>query len=300
MKDPDAAMSFLAFVKERHRIWELRQENAPQPWTDDPVLASKKFCNVFRVLDYGSQFLVKELLNPDVPADDILFRCWAYRYTNHPPAWEAFREYSDTGDYPVLRDWEDGHLQKFWTEYADEGNQIFSGAYMINGGSSKRPGTPKHIVFLEDTTAEFYSRMGAFFTKKSLEERVAYLSKIPFCSGFMAMQICTDFGYWDPTFGENDHITLGPGAVKGCKEIDPQAKPEDTFWWAVEQLLVDPECPALELSEGKERQLSLMDIQNCFCEFSKYRRYEQNLSASPTLFQPTHATVSPTLPPHWR
>lgn len=32
---------FLAFVVERHRIWEQRQAGLPQPWTSDPVLASR-------------------------------------------------------------------------------------------------------------------------------------------------------------------------------------------------------------------------------------------------------------------
>lgn len=31
---------FLAFVAERYRIWEQRQAGSPQPWTDDPILAT--------------------------------------------------------------------------------------------------------------------------------------------------------------------------------------------------------------------------------------------------------------------
>jgi hypothetical protein len=119
----------------------------------------------------------------------------------------------------------------------------------------------------------------------------------------MSMQINTDYGYWDPTFTENQHVVLGPGALKGCKELDRTATAQATFRWTVERLLVDPECPAVELPGGGVRQLSLMDIQNCFCEFSKYARYMRkhldNLWASPTPYSTNHTTIEPTYPEHW-
>lgn len=73
--DLDRAMEYLEFVHERHNVWERRRAGDPQPWTSDPVLAGNKFTNVFRVLDYGSQFLLKELLDPSLPSRDILARC---------------------------------------------------------------------------------------------------------------------------------------------------------------------------------------------------------------------------------
>lgn len=306
--NPDAAIAFLDFVRERHSVWEKRQKNEPQPWTDDPIIRSKKFTNVFRVLDYGSQFLVRELLDPDISGEEILFRCWVYRYTNHPPAWYAF--WVEYGRFPLIQDWENGSLKDYWTDYASRGNQIFSGAYMVNGGSSARPGVPKHIVFLEDTTLEFMSRIGAFFQKDSLQDRVTYLQEIPFCSGFMSMQICTDFGYWDPSFSENDHVVLGPGALKGCKEIDPVSTAGTTFRWAVDQIREDPESPAIVVHSSQDdfydvnvRRLSLMDIQNCLCEFSKYARYSREpktMAGDITPYSPQHATVVPTYPVHWK
>ena len=61
--DPDMALDYLEFVEERHRIWEKRRSGEPQPWTEDHVLQDRKFTNVFRVLDYGSQFLLTNLLS---------------------------------------------------------------------------------------------------------------------------------------------------------------------------------------------------------------------------------------------
>lgn len=41
----------LNFAKERMKIWEQKYQGKPQPWTQDPILAKYKFCNVYRELD---------------------------------------------------------------------------------------------------------------------------------------------------------------------------------------------------------------------------------------------------------
>jgi hypothetical protein len=48
---------YRVMVVERHKIYLARQNNEPQPWTTDPVLRNRKFTNMFRVLDPGSQFV---------------------------------------------------------------------------------------------------------------------------------------------------------------------------------------------------------------------------------------------------
>jgi hypothetical protein len=294
--NPDAAMSFFNFVEERHAVWVHRQTGDPQPWTNDPIIGTKKFTNVFRVLDHGSQFLLN-VLKKTLTKEDALFQSWLYRYTNLPDGWIRFAEHQ--GDWPAIDYLDEGYLEQVWTDHIRNGGQLFSGAYMINGGSSKRPGVPKHLALLELTEKEFLPMIPGFFEQESLKDRVAYLSKIPFCSSFMAQQICTDFGYWDPTFHENDYVALGPGALKGCREIDPETKPEATFAWFFEQVLSSDWCPSVQVDADTIRFLSKMDVQNCFCEFSKYARYDRKPSSSPTLFSPTHPTLEPVYPKHW-
>ena len=63
--DVDMWLVYRAFVIERHKIWERRQAGEPGPWTRDPILASRKFTNVFRVLDPGTQFVLTDLF-PDL------------------------------------------------------------------------------------------------------------------------------------------------------------------------------------------------------------------------------------------
>src|SRR5690349_21447205 len=103
-------MTYLDFVAERHRVWERRQKEfstAPVVWTDDPVLAAFKFTNVFRVLDAGSQFLLK-MLNEPISFSEKVFRAFLYRYTNRPEPYVAF--HMAFGRYPLRSDAENGDL----------------------------------------------------------------------------------------------------------------------------------------------------------------------------------------------
>jgi alpha-glutamyl/putrescinyl thymine pyrophosphorylase clade 1 len=84
----DAALTFLEFVEERHRIWERRQAGSPQPWTDNPILASHKFTNVYRWLDPGSQFVIEELQDLELSPSDNLMRFFLYRHTGRVETWE--------------------------------------------------------------------------------------------------------------------------------------------------------------------------------------------------------------------
>jgi hypothetical protein len=47
----DIVPELFAFMKERHAIWERKVAGQPKPWTQDPILQSYRFCNVYRELD---------------------------------------------------------------------------------------------------------------------------------------------------------------------------------------------------------------------------------------------------------
>lgn len=47
---------FWKYVHERQMVWFRRQRGDPEPWTQDTVLQTYFFCNVYRELDKGSQY----------------------------------------------------------------------------------------------------------------------------------------------------------------------------------------------------------------------------------------------------
>ena len=116
----------------------------------------------------------------------------------------------------------------------------------------------------------------------------------------MAMQCLTDIGYSGlyPD-EENEFVVAGPGAHRGAKAIGMKA--DDAFRWAHEQFWGDLiGTPLIDLGNGRTRALSLLDIQNTFCEYSKFVRY-MNKPPRTNPFSPAHPGPQPPIvyPRHW-
>lgn len=322
MIDLDVAQTYLEFVAERHRIWEQRQRGDAQPWTTDPVLASRKFTNVFRVLDWDSQFLVREL--PDEQPADTLMRCFLFRHTGRRQAWEFFELMH--GHWPEIADLVDGTLLETWKTYRGVGKRklktkprnsqatravgghsetsfdrtVFTNAYLVFPQSQVR-GTDKlesivelaRRVFVDDGVYK------SFTAATNQARRFGVLRQQKGVGDFMSMQILTDWGYTEHCGEdrEDEFIVCGPGAKRGAAAIHPGAKPEDVVRWAQMEIYAQ-ELALLPLDDygGEYRFPSLMDVQNTLCEFSKYLK-----GARATSYTPAHPGPQPTLtlPNHW-
>jgi hypothetical protein len=108
------------------------------------------------------------------------------------------------------------------------------------------------------------------------------------------MQILTDWNYLQTEEPDQSFIVAGPGAVRGAVLLNPGKKPEDaiydlTFDWM--------DHPFVTLAG---RSLSLMDVQNTLCEFSKYA-HEIVTPRKKTTYRPSHpgAQPLPVLPSWW-
>ena len=301
----------LDFVVERHRIWELRQAGSPAPWTEDPILAGKKFTCVFRLLDHGSQFLLP-MLQEELPPRDRLMRAFLYRHTGRPEPWEFFELMH--GRYPLVGDLD--LALETWTAYRGKTNvghrgagdrfragpantfdrPLFTAAYLVFPQTIV-PGTDK-VTTIIDLASRLFTEgspqdiVPRFLAARTQADRFHVLRSNPGVGDFMSMQILTDWGYTTDD-RENEFVVAGPGAVKGAKLLFPTRKPLDVIRWARAQLLGLPDCPRLGT-----REPSPMDIQNTLCEFSKYARY---MGQPHQQYHPAHqgAQPKPTLPVHW-
>lgn len=294
MIDVDQAMAFVHFVTERHRVWEKRQAGEPQPWTDDPVLATRKFTNVFRVLDPGSQFVVTSLLSDDPDPADFLMRCFLYRHTNLPEAWRAVR--ADLGEYPTRENLES--VREIFHDIKRAGGRVFSGAYMIYPQSSV-PGTDKIDSIIDLTKSLFVqSQIDVQFLRAETQaDRFAVLRRNKGVADFMSMQILTDFGY-STEFREDEFVVPGPGARKGAAFLWMEA--EEAIEWGWSTLSRMDDQPMFWGSGNRGHFLSRMDVQNCLCEFSKYVRFGSKPSPQKS-YSPAHPglQLKPVLPPMW-
>jgi hypothetical protein len=309
MFDNEMFQRYLAFVEERHTVWEERQVGAPAPWTSDAILASRKFTNVFRVLDPGSQFifdLAQDRTPFDHPIDsvfeatpeDFLLRCFLYRHTGRVEAWRHLHFELDC--WPTHDNLAD--VLKVWKEYREAGNPIFTGAYLVYP-QSHVPGSDK-LEAIVDLTDRLFNGGGTsqqFLRAKTQEDRFSILRRNKGVADFMSMQILTDWGYgpYAAVDRENEFVVPGPGCRKGVAHVTDTRDVVGFLRFAQAEVHASPDCPTLDLDSGP-RQPSLMDIQNTWCEFGKYVRYLKAYKVSPP-YTPAHPGKQepPVLPAHW-
>ena len=302
--NPDRAMAALDFARERHLIWERRQYGIPGPWTQDLILATRKFTNMFRVLDPGSQFPLANLYQTAPNELEVLARAWLYRHTNLPAPWRVVHE--AYGQWPILSTPDgSGDVYEVFTALRERGEQWSSGAYILRPESIGG----KHVVggdkveFFTRRCRELFARdkydtVTDFFATEDPAERHAILTRPEGVGGFMALQILTDFHYTLSEDRENEFVVFGPGSIKGAKDIAPGERPEDVFRW-LRDTLAD-EGPDL-LSVGSPRTMSLMDCQNLMCEWGKYCREEGKENRPSVPYKPAHPGPQnhPTLPAYY-
>ena len=256
---------YVAFVRERHHVWERRSLGLPAPWSASPILREARFTNNFRVLDTGSQYVLRMVQDAYTP-EDVVLRAFLYRLTNLPEPWEAYRDLHDR--WPIVEDIAAGRIERFLRAFP---GPLFSSAYMISPGIANKGMTRPE--WLAMTVDEAFVPGGAwqlnpvvFSPAAVVGARVDYLAQVPRVAGFLAMQIATDIGYSDLLGSDEDEfVVVGPGSKRGLQALGLPTTPA-----AIRALHAEIRSTVVLDVHGTPRPLSLMDVQNTLCEFGKY------------------------------
>lgn len=257
MDKPFTLNDVIRFARNRHRIWQGKQ-------VQDTILTYRKFTNVFRVLDRGSQYLIELMNLYDDPLDRLALS-YFYRQVNSPYTMDDIIAAND-GYVPQAADifspsWYDQVVQP--VVQARPG-QFLNGAYII----LIKPGDSRDtIAKMQEMFPAARPHLADVAVTTELEQRVALLCKTPGLGPFLAMQIATDMGYCagEPD-QENDFVLAGPGSRNGVKLISDKPAEQVITSFPVHKL------HSLPGSNG--RHASWMDVQNVFCEFSKWGRLQ--------------------------
>lgn len=208
------------FAAERQAIFERRAALQPAPWTDDPILETYKFCNVFRASDRVSQYLIRHVAysEPDANPMDVLFRVLAFRFFSRPETWDAIIAY--LGRQPDISDLNDDSFERAVNHARVINRKLYTGAFILCANQAYGFGD-KHLnhialfkhMFVHDDLAN------RLLSAQSLQEIYHLLRPYPLIGDFMAYQLAIDLNYTAYiNFDENSFTKAGPGALRGIKK----------------------------------------------------------------------------------
>ena len=254
-----------------------RAGGEPGPWTDDPILSTYKFCNVFRASDRVSQYMIRNVVYSDNKANpaDLLFRIIAFRMFSRNETWDAIVKF--LGRQPFIRDLEDETFREALEFALEEQGKLYTGAFILcaNQAYGHHKKYLNHIalfrhMFIQDGLAEKLLAAG------SLAEIYALLHTYPLMGNFMSYQIAIDLNYSAYiNFSENDFTKAGPGAQRGIKkafESTGDLSDEEIIQWMVVHQDEEFSRLGLKFSGLWGRKLQAIDCQGLFCELDKYCR----------------------------
>ena len=301
--------SFWDFAAERQAIFFRRIRDRNPPWTDDPILSRYKFTNVYRASDRVSQYLIRHVIyKGDQSTEEVFFRTALFRFFNKIETWEwllsRFGEISSR-EFTLAR------YDAVLTDALASGKRIYSAAYIMPSGVSSFGHRRKHRNHLELLGILMRDEVPKFVSSApSMKHVFEILCSYPMIGKFLGYQLATDLNYSRICdFSEVEFVMPGPGAMDGIHKcfshLGGLNEPE------IIRLMTDRqeqefERLGLEFRTLWGRAMQLIDVQNVFCEVSKYSRVKHpeitgvdGRTRIKQIYRPSLAPLQYWFPPKW-
>ncbi len=248
------------WIEERERIRKRKERGDKKPWTDDVILRSFRFCNVIRMDDKVSKWLLENWYEPEFNHPNILPAVVLARHFNLPKTLEAI-------GFPIA--WEPDRMKRVLQLMKDNREKIFNAAYII--ASNGEPNKAEMVVNLADHFVRRPPNLNTGSMKKASDKLTQYKG----FGYFMAGQVVCDLrwameGEWKDkqTWGP-----VGPGSIRGLnrlfgrdvkKQIDKRQFDQD--------LRKMRDLCQSRLRPSLLNRMEGIDYENCMCEFDKWER----------------------------
>jgi hypothetical protein len=258
---------FLWFVRQRFRIYLKRKKGLPRPWTDDSILDTYRFCNVYRELDTVTQWIGQQWRTPHEDYRDLWFAIVVGRFLNRP---------TTLAQLALPGRWDRGHFLRVMATIKKSGTPIFNGAYIVSTNGIKMD----KVLYLADRVfGPLWERRKDLrpTSNDTLAEYHATLMTQQGMGSFMAAQVVADLKYASPLKDAADWWTFaasGPGSRRGLNRIRGRAIKTawpERVWKKTLRRLQNDHVNAFAVNKGMPA-FHAQDIQNCLCEYDKFER----------------------------
>lgn len=277
---------YFEFIENRMDAFWCKNNNIP--FKGNEIISRYKFTNVYRCLDRTSQFLINDIIlkhEETTTPEDMLFKILLFKHFNKIETWEFILTKFKYEDIKYSKEFLK-QLSSSLREYNDStSTPIYSGAYVMFCIKNE-PNQRRYDVYFDLYSKEIEN--GLFerqLNSKTLCEVYEEFRKIDMHGDFLSMQYSIDFNYSKfLNHSENDFIIPGLGCVRGIDRcftghtksninhyIDILNFMKDNFSKLYEDLTGN-DFSILKNKLLPNHDLTLIDIQNCFCETDKYLR----------------------------
>ena len=258
------------WVKEREQIRIRKERGDPQPWTDDPILSTYRFCNVRREDDRVTIWIREHIRE---------------RYADHPFLWlmlciarqinwpDTLQELMDRGAWPGADRFDFSEaMTMVLNDRKARGEKIYTGAYMISAPATK--GADKQAYIAETVIGALWRRRDAFarWDGATLQRTHERITRSNGWGQFMAYQAVVDMRFTSLLQNAEDVQTwaaAGPGTIRGLNRLHGRA-----IDFALSQGQALSEMRAIHRPAQIETgvHMDFSDVPNILCETDKYLR----------------------------
>jgi len=281
---------FLWWMEERHSIFLKKQAGEPWPWTKCKILQEYKFTNPYRQNDKVTRELGMRLNTSD--SKETLFKkIIIFRMFNWPSTYDVLN------DADLILKWNAHRAIKLLREYKEQGNKIFTCAYMMTGVGAKGKGGKIDLACnsINEMLMDSKGTLQCILNHNTLEEATRALSQYSMVGNFVAYEFVCDMRHTKILNGATDiyhWANPGPGAKRGIHrllyntvrgEVPEDRKThtpkgyEDDKPYRVKvdyQKYMQDLMYLAQTKLGKE--VEMRDIEHSLCEFDKYMRVKNN------------------------
>lgn len=262
------------FAYARQDIFYRRVAGEDPPWTTNPIFNRYRFCNVYRVSDRVSQYLIRHVIYEGIQSpEEILFRIMLFRVFNKIETWEWL--VSQHGELT----WKTFSYQ-LYARSLDllkvYGEPVYNHAYILPCPNidNLRCKHHAHLRLLEQSMLGELPML--VYTADTFETLYRRIHAIPSFGPFLAFQLAIDINY-SPicNFSENDYVVAGLGAKDGIRKCFTDIgdlSEADIIKVVCDRAEEEFHSRGLLWKGLWGRPLQLIDCQNLFCEIGKYSR----------------------------
>jgi len=278
---------FFYWINERHLIYAKRRAGDAAPWTEDKILQTYKFTNVFREYDRTTLWMRKHWTNPnhDSPAEEIIFNCCLFR---------MFGTMEFAEQHGWTKKWNPNYAKALARNRLNSGKKVFTGAYIITNQGLKDPKEQVVVdLFLNPLWENRKYLADMARETNSLQAMHGVLGQFRGWGGggFMAYEVITDLNHTPVLALAKDRMkwaNAGPGAKRGLNRIHGRdlnsIKARD---WNAEMYELLQRSAEYLGNHVPQAEFDMRSIEHSLCEWDKYMRVLLDQGRPRSLFKPT-------------